>query len=618
MFGALWGQLERLEYLVAQALGLARAAHIAVEGQAELTAMSSLPDGTMVWVKQLLSWWHYRSTRPVAEDGITIVYAPNGGCWIRDTLFFHAIQWKSRAVWHIDFANGDDWNSGLTQGAAIKTLAELMRRIGDDHTFDQDVDIYCYGDNDPHDPLRIDGWRCCVPRSDTFYIPPTPPGYALRQIRFHAMSPRTYYTGSFTALQAMDWTTNTPYVVTDTNMLGSNQVPPVPPPNDTAFWYNQQLDWFDRVRGTNHDQQRIRITSGPRAGAVAWTAAANLGVIFGGGGGGAIRTSNFGVAVPFAYTAQFATLGVTAVVPQVGDPYVVEELPLIHIDYLVMGGSNDYGGSGIAFNGFNFRAINGGDSQNTSNQPTLTVDGGSIAFVDCNFDFSVAISIVPNGSFAWFVNCSTIDGISALGGDAGFCYVDAGQHHLNLTATNGAIMIIDADAMITTGSIYAIRMGQVWPMSCQVWDLPGHNRKAGVMCYDHGTVTYFGAGSIYGTTRLWGIDQTGSGPPFVSGRAYAIAALDGGRFLYDSSVANIQNQMTIEGRSKFFGIGRSWENGETAVSIDPTTMLPTTLRDTTKANLFATIGAGGFGGRAVDPQTGGLIGPVTSPTQPTA
>jgi hypothetical protein len=534
------------------------------------------------------------------------------------SLVYSDPTWSTQAAWHINFDGGNDRSDGKTQATALLTLGELFRRVGRNFRPPQDVDIYLYGDNKPTDPWDAE-WSCSVIRGNIF-VYPIPPIYPLRQVRVHAMTPVTYYAGAFTAVQTADWSTNAPYVVTDVNNKGANETPPVPPPNDQVYWYNQQIDWNNLPRGGNHDQQRIRITSGPRAGAVAWTASANLAAygIFGGGQNGAIRTSNWCISVPFGYTAGFVTVGITPVVPQVGDPYVVEDLQLLYIDRLVMKGNGDFAGSGIAFNGFNFRLVNGGDSQNPSNQPPIEVAGGSIVFVDCNFDFGVNVfnGLTTFAAFSYFVNCSGIDGIFVAGG--GVCYVDAGQYHLALGAAAGATMIPDGDVMITTGAFYVQRSGQIWISSAQVWDLPGHARKAGVMCFDYGTAYFFGNGSFYGTNRLWGIDQTGQGPPFVSGRAYAIAAFDNGRFFYNPDVPNIQNLMTIDGRAKWFGIGLSWTRGETAQTTDPVSGALTTFRDTTKAKFFTTVVGDGFGGRAIDLDTGALMAPYTSPTKPTA
>lgn len=529
--------------------------------------------------------------------------------------------WLTQTAWHVDFDHGNDANDGKTQATALLTLKQLFFRVGREFRPEQDVDIYLYGNNKPTDPWDTE-WSFNAPRSPVFYPPPAAPLYPFRQIRVHAMSRRVYYTGVFSAVQIADWTTNTPYLVTDVNMKGANETPPVPPPNDTDFWYNQQLNWFDQPRGTNHDQQRCRITSGPRANAVAWTASANLGAygIIGGGQNGIIRTSNWCLSVPFGYTAGYVTVGVTPVVPQAGDHYVVEELQLLYLDRLISRGNGDLWGSGLAFNGFNFRLVNGGDSQAPSNVPPLTIFGGSAVFIECNFDFDLNVGGGGSATFAafsYFINCSGIDGIFISGGGS-VCYVDAGQYHLALGAADGATMITDGDVMITTGAIYTQRNGQVWVGSTQIWDLPGHARKAGVMCFDHGTTFFFGNGSFYNTNRLWGIDQTGVGPPFVSGRAYAIAAFDGGRFFYNPDVPGIQNMMTIDGRAKWFGIGLSWTRGETAQTIDPVTGALTTFRDTTKARFFDTVAALGFGGRAIDLDTGGLIAPYTSPTKPTA
>lgn len=521
--------------------------------------------------------------------------------------------------WHINFDTGNDKADGSSISSALLTLGELFRRLPSTTVFENDVDIYLYGHNKPTDPWNTE-WSQSVPRSSVIFVYPTPPIYTLRQVRVHAMTPRQFYAGTFTAVQVMDWTTNTPYVITDTNAKGLKQTPPVPAPHDQDYWWNPQIDWNGNPRGSNHDQQRVRISGGPRAGAVSWTASANLAGygIFGGGQNGAIRMSNFCISDPFGYTSGYVTVGITPVIPQPGDPFVVEDLQLLYVDRIITRGNGDFTGSGLAFNSFNFRCINGGDSQNPSNEPVFIVNGGSMVFVNCNFDFGVDLSNgeVTFAAFSYFVNCSGIDGIFISGG--GVCYVDAGQYHLALGANLGATMIPDGDVMITTGAFYAGRAGSIWISSAQVWDTPGHSRKAGVLCFDGGTAIFAGNASFYGTNRLWGIDQTGVGPPFTSGRAYAIAAFDGGRFLYDKTVPNIQNMMTIDGRSKFFGIGLSWTRGETAQTIDPATGALSNFRDTTKANLFASYASGGFGGRAIDLETGGLIGPSTSPTAPTA
>lgn len=517
------------------------------------------------------------------------------------------IHWRAQTVWHVDFANGNDLNDGLTFATALKTWGQLYARLGADFAPTANVDIYLYNDNEPIDPIKVDGWSVSVPRGAIF-VYPTPPDYPLVQIRVHAMTPRTYYTGALTGVQAAAFATNTPYVLTDVNMKGANETPPVPPPNDQVFWYNQTIDWNNLVRAGNHDQQRIRISGGPRSGAVCWTSPGNLlaFAIFGSGANGAIRTGNVGISVPFGYTQAYTTVGITAVVPQVADPYVVEDLQLLYIDRLVMKGNGDLGGCGIAFNGFRFRLVNGGDSQNPSNNPLIMQDGGSIVFVECAFDFAVAVRGSSFGAFVYFVNCSTIDGISSSG--PGFVYVDAGVHHLGLVAGDESIMIHDADVATETGAIYAQGTGQAWIGSAQIWDLPGHSRKAGIMCHDGGTVFFLGNGSLYGTNRLWGVDQTGQ-------RAYAIAAFNDGHFYYNDAVANIQNLMTIDGVVKWFGIGISWTRGETAQSVDTAGAL-TTFRDTTKAKFFDTVANGGFGGRAIDLDTGGRIAPITSPTEP--
>lgn len=514
--------------------------------------------------------------------------------------------------WHVNFDTGDDLADGSTASLAIKTLDELFRRLPEGTEFKNDVDIYLYGDNNPTDPWST-RWKTNVPTSlPVVFIYPAAPGYTLRQVRVHTMSAKAYYSGAMTSVQTMDPPTNRPYVISDLNAKGVNQTPPIAPPSDQVFWYNSTIDWFGRVRATNHGEQRARITTGPRAGAVAWLNPGNLGALFGGGNDSHIRTSNWAVSIPFGYTPDFVTVGVTAVVPQVGDAYVIERLPLLYVDKIHAQGNSDNGGSGIAFNGFNMRLVNGGDSQNPSTQPPIVQDGGSIVFTECTFDFVIqTLGTGAGGSFIYFLNCNGIDGIAAAG--PGFVFVDAGNYHLSLNASMSAVLELDADVFVETGTINASGGGQVWINTAQVHDQPGHGIKAGVVAAGGtlagGTVYFFSAG-FYGNSRLWGQDQTGT-------RKYGIAAWDGGRFFWDSTMsgATLAARITIAGVVKDFNIGLSHLNGDQAVSVDPTTKLPTALRACTYDNLFnKTIGQGGFGLRAVDFETGSLIAPFTDPT----
>jgi hypothetical protein len=572
-------------------------------------------DGDAIFVDSVASDFVYVvNGSAYTVDHIAVEATSVGGNtrWVRKEIP-HA-KFTAQTTWHIDFVNGNDENDGLLQGTALKTLREHRRRVG--VRWEPPVggaDIYLYGSNDPNDPWRSE-FYCPVHRIPNPAPAPQPTNYPLTQIRVHAMTPRVYYSGTLTGVTqpVRNYPNDTPWLLTDTNMLGANQTPPVAPPHDVDYWYNQTLDWNGNVRQGNHSEQRIRITGGPRAGAICWTVPGNLGSfnVPGSGANGIIRTSNPAIPVPFAYTANFAQVGVTDVIPQIGDPYVVEDLQLLFVDHIISRGNGDYNGSGIAFNGFRIRTIMGGDSQSPATQPVIVHDGGSVAFVACGFDFvtEIAAGASPNpDSFGYILNCDCVD--SWIGVGPGFLYVESGACHLGIIASDGAVMPLDADTLVQTGIIMAQKGGQIWLTRAQVWDYPGHAIKAGVVAQYSGFVFFFTSG-FYGAGRAWGSDQTNQ-------RKYGIAAIDNGHLRFETAYTS--SMISLSGVVKDISIGHSDDFGEKAVTLDPVSGAMSILLDLTYDNFFnKTLAQGGFGGpgdgHIIDLETGSKICHILSQT----
>lgn len=551
-------------------------------------------EGEQVFVDTVKSPWRHHKGARLPVDSITVQIASDGYQWVRNE--YHHPEWLSRAIWHIDFNSGNDEADGYTLGTAIKTFAELLRRLGDDFTPQQDVDIYCHGDNLVSDPLRIFGWRIITPI----------PTLSVRRVKFHG-STTTYYTGTFTAIQAMNRATNTPFVITDTNMIGSNQSPPIGVPNNNVYWYNPIPDPFGTPRATNRDFQRLRISSGPRVNAVSWTAAANLstGGFFGSGANGAIRTSNWLIPDPLNF-------GTTAIIPQVGDHYVVEKLSKLYVDHVEITGNDDSFGAGLFFYDFDIYLTHGYDSQQVGNQNHWVAAGGSLTWTNCFHESVVAVSNISAGSYTYSLNSAALDSYTITSGF--YNYLDGGLVHLGIIASEGATLILDAAAMVETGTLGAITGGTLAISDACSFDQPGHGLKAGVFAGGGnfpapGTV-FVSSGNLYGISALWGNDPTGT-------RSFGVNVQDGGRFVIDPLVnkANI----TITGINSDFCIGMSDKNGNRASGINSATKTLTSPRNCSWDNLFnKTIAQGGFDGRVVDLETMSFIGPLITITDQTS
>jgi hypothetical protein len=177
----------------------------------------------------------------------------------------------SQANWYIS-TSGSNSNDGATSSTALRSHAELMRRIGGGLT-DVSVTIHVL-DNALANEDCYAVWNIGVN------------GY----VRYLGYVTATLASGTFTAVTDIDKPNNIPFDITDTNL------------SDT--WANLGLI-----------NERIRITSGAREGAIAWLAK-DLGAK-------KARVSEWKV------TELPITIYYPTVFPQVGDPYAVESLSAI-------------------------------------------------------------------------------------------------------------------------------------------------------------------------------------------------------------------------------------------------------------------------------------------------
>jgi hypothetical protein len=219
-----------------------------------------------------------RYLRTVRQRGTVPVVAQYGDAAAASTPSPAA---AAQATWWIDPVAGSNNQSGLTRGTAIRTWAEYSARTGDLPVATSTVNLL--GDLPASDPL----------------VPPRIPAGALVVVTGQPGAVALYTSAAgFTATTAQVPATNTAWSATDAAM----------PANWSAAG----------PAGSSLVNSRIRVTSGPRAGAVCW-AAKDL-------GGKSARVS-FPLALSPAPPFPFGGYPATTLAP--GDPFVVERLPVV-------------------------------------------------------------------------------------------------------------------------------------------------------------------------------------------------------------------------------------------------------------------------------------------------
>lgn len=113
-------------YTVSLAAGTSAVARVA-----NVAALSALTRGALAIVDSVGALWTYEAAGALTVDGITVAAATGigeGQWWRGPTLIGGAAL--AQENWFVDPAGGTDQNSGTDSGHAIKTLAEIVRRLG--------------------------------------------------------------------------------------------------------------------------------------------------------------------------------------------------------------------------------------------------------------------------------------------------------------------------------------------------------------------------------------------------------------------------------------------------------------------------------------------------------
>lgn len=174
---------------------------------ANIAALAAISDSGLsnrisYYVSTLKDNFYLDKTSVVTANGITVVNSLSSlsgtspGRWIRKLDY--STDWTIQTTWYIDPSSGNDENTGLSSGTAIKTFAELTRRLGIYAVIHIPIIIYVLGNLPANDPLF---WRPTIGPSGGLIIEGT-----LTQVS----------TGTFTAVTARNRATNTCVMVEDT------------------------------------------------------------------------------------------------------------------------------------------------------------------------------------------------------------------------------------------------------------------------------------------------------------------------------------------------------------------------------------------------------------------
>ena len=468
-------------------------------------AAKGAKNGSEVMVATLRAPFRFVSDgASLAVDHITVEATADGGStrWVRQPPVPGA--WESLSAFiYLDGSAGDDENQGLyaeapASPAPIKTHAELRRRLGSGAPWQIANAVVVSYLAYPADPLVLD-------------VDFAPSGAGSLVIEAPSLSPDA--SGTFSSVTARDRATNTPYEVAD----GSS---------DT----------------TADVTKRIRITSGPRAGARAWVAKST--------GPGARRTSEWNLWSPETFTVP--------VVPETSDGYVVEsaaaQLVLARINVRRYPGGSFLTDPPKATPAITFRDV---DFRPEVDGAVVPIHNGGcyLTFEDCFFQqgewyvVTDAASGDATSSYTYFANCCA-SGAGAnfhfKGGSFIDNYIDDGLFFGGVFAWQGAGVTIDYDALFQEGNApvpAAIEGGLIRVVTLGVMDWGGY----GAIIVSDGVVGCLGESESGYTPAIWGsssavgavgVDVRAGGTlRYVPGTAFTITGPGGDFQMAESATA---------------------------------------------------------------------------------
>ena len=520
-------------------------------------ATNGLAEGYQYYVQTQRSFWILAQTSTETVNGNTVIAATGGGRWLRNKSFAHP-SWLVVNDWYIDATNGNDENdgqasvSGANNVGPLKTYAELAMRwnggiISPTHA--------------------VSSIKLCTVNILTS-LPTTDPVYTSCVVLnlnvnlwFKAGPATQLYAGTFSAVTALSPSTN------------------------------QALDLTDAGIGnwTTYLNKRWRITAGARQNAMGWVAK-DLGAQ-------KCRSSNAeipGNMNPANAAFYPIVVGGSVVTPQVGDTFVIEDLITISVGPITVkyieAATTSFSAGVIVFGEFAFRANNIG----------ITLNGDTSL---STISFHCYSCIIPRLSvqascYSYFDNCLYSDFISLIGGMTQFScgLVIAGTNGIGLESTAAGVVAIENDTMFQG---VGIRGANITVIAACAFDSANTVANAG----GHGfTVSKYrttipkinNVSWMYITVRIWGSGNAGKG-------------------LYIGAGCNVVYANGIGAALKVTGTGGDWSlnNGTTANVWDQTASAGAGAylapRNSTWANLIATVAGAGFGGNAVDVATGTRI-----------
>lgn len=421
---------------------------------------SILGPGSQVFVRSVQAPWTYvEDAGNLIVDHITVEATSNGGAtrWAR-CVDSSSASWAAQTSWYVDPVAGDDEARGADAAHPIKTLAELARRTGSIWIVSANVDVFFASYPPATDPLRL---------RVKFFQNPAGPGPVLT---FHPPPLTQSSTGTLSGVTALDRAANVPWEVAD-----------------------------GVVDTTGDVGKRIRITSGPNAGAKSWVGKST--------GVGLRRTSTFA-----AWSV--TNLNPTVVAPQVDDGYVIESSPtFLCVDFIEVmpgGGAPFPNMATLNLDGFDFGPI-------VANATTMIINSGcALDFANCAFrggEWQVrtrAVSGDDTSSFTIFENCATFgeqNNLMFLEGTFIENYVWGGLYGGALWARQGGQFTVDFDALgqgNTLGGVPGLFVNAGSAVLVMTMGIMDMNAGFGAVVNDDGVVGCRNDFSYSGGFGLWG------------------------------------------------------------------------------------------------------------------
>lgn len=380
--------------------------------------------------------------------------------WI-NALAVDVTQQAAAQIW-VDPINGNDNATGNTQSAAVRTTRQVARRLAAYDITVPSLDVRYTSYPPDNDPFRVD----IAIQTSVGQIGPV--------LNFYGPPLVMVSSGTFSNVISRNRGLNTPWEVQDNIVVTTGDI-----------------------------ASRIRIPSGPRAGATTWVSKAP--------GPGRRRTGEWGT--------WDVVNGGTRVTPQAGDLYVIEQAPGVgHFDYVrvTAGDSNVYPSQSlVTFHDWDFTTGSMGGVGWAENRNT------QLTFMNCRFrhfdNLKILTPVASPTTFSYIENCccdNTVGEIRFVQGGINQNYVDGGVFVNALLAEGGGCAIdfdtlMDGSSSLGGGGTIAAIGGQsmVQILSAGIMDSgPGGSGQGAIVSRDGGIIVASPSFGFYGSQAwIWGV-----------------------------------------------------------------------------------------------------------------